>query len=134
MNLPTAVRQEFVAASKAAQDERAVIGRNAFQYNVIMTRYLPARPDNAHQCLGLVRCKRATCVQSFDEDVIALFQLISSYPELPTLIQSGRTSNAHLRNQPPKFCFGHSVRISSDALKTISIAQGDLACAGVNQL
>jgi hypothetical protein len=27
MNLPTAVRQQFVAAGKAAQDERAVIGR-----------------------------------------------------------------------------------------------------------
>jgi hypothetical protein len=81
MNLPTAVGQEFVAAGKPTQDERAVIGRSTFQYNVIMARHLPAGPDNAHQCLNLVRGKRAVRLQSFYKDVIALGQLINSYPE-----------------------------------------------------
>ena len=52
-----------------------MIGRSAFQYNVIMARHLPAGPNNAHECLDLVRCKRAADLQSFYDDVIALGQL-----------------------------------------------------------
>ena len=67
-----------------------MIGRSAFQYNVIMARHLPAGPNNAHECLDLVRCKRAADLQSFYDDVIALGQLISSYSEGQALNLSRR--------------------------------------------
>ena len=78
MNLPTAVRQQFVAAGKTAQDERAVIGRTTFPYNVIMARYLPAGPDNGPECLDLVRCKGPTGLQSFDQEMIDLRRSMKS--------------------------------------------------------
>ena len=59
LNLPPALREEFVAASKAAHDQDAALWRAPLSYDVAMPRYLPTRLNSAQNRMNLVRSKQS---------------------------------------------------------------------------
>ena len=135
LNLPPALREEFVAASKAAHDQDAALWRTPLSYDVAVPRYLPARLNSAQQRMNLVRSKRAADLQFFYEDLVASDQFIGSHLLSLRLLPPERRypQLLRLRDQPAQFCFGYSVQFASGALEPLSIPHKNLASSSMDQ-
>src|SRR6185312_8276282 len=53
LNLPPALPEQFVAASKAPHDQGTALWRTPLSYDVAVPRYLPARLNSAQQRMNL---------------------------------------------------------------------------------